>query len=53
MDDMLINIKEARTYIIDLMDMFTTLIEYGMKLNPDKCNFKISSGKFFNYMVTN
>ncbi|XP_074271113.1 uncharacterized protein LOC141595040 [Silene latifolia] len=35
-----------------LADTFQTLREFKIKLNPSKCSFGVSSGKFLGYMVT-
>ena len=36
----------------DLKETFNTLRPYSMKLNPSKCAFGVSSGKFLNFMVS-
>ena len=51
-DDMLIKRKEAKTHLADLQEAFDTLRRYRMKLNPVKCLFGISSGKFLGIMVS-
>jgi ribonuclease HI len=51
-DDMLVKSKESRDHIRDLHEAFATLKQYGMKLNPSKCAFGVSSGKFLGYMVS-
>jgi hypothetical protein len=51
-DDMLVKSKESRDHIRDLHEAFATLKQYGMKLNPAKCAFRVSSGKFLGYMVS-
>lgn len=35
-----------------LKDFFNILTKYGMKLNPKKCYFGVTSEKFFGYLVT-
>jgi len=52
MDDMLVKRKEESTYLDDLQEMFTTLRQYQMKLNPSKCAFEVVSGKFLGFMVS-
>ena len=32
--------------------MFNTFRQYNMKLNPAKCAFRVSSGKFLSFMVS-
>jgi hypothetical protein len=51
-DDMLVMSAESGDHIHDLHDAFGTLKLYGMKLNPMKCAFGLSSGKFLGYMVS-
>ena len=36
----------------DLQETFDTLRQYNMKLNPNKCAFGVSSGKFLGFMVS-
>ena len=51
-DDMLIKSREELTHLDDLKETFTTLKQYQMKLNPAKCVFGVSSGKFLGFMVS-
>ena len=51
-DDMLVKSKEAKTHLDDLQETFDTLRRYRMKLNPTKCVFGVSSGKFLGFMVS-
>ena len=51
-DDMLVKSKEAKTHLEDLQETFDTLRRYKMKLNPTKCIFGVSSGKFLGFMVS-
>jgi hypothetical protein len=52
MDDMLVKSAKLGDHINDLHEAFGTLKLYGMKLNPAKCAFGVSSGKFLGYMVS-
>ncbi|XP_074336054.1 uncharacterized protein LOC141673222 [Apium graveolens] len=36
----------------DLQEVFDILRSYNMKLNPSKCNFAVSLGKFLGHLVT-
>ena len=49
---MLIKSKEAKTHLADLQEAFDTLRRYRMKLNPVKCLFGISVGKFLGFTVS-
>ncbi|XP_073016710.1 uncharacterized protein [Primulina eburnea] len=51
-DDILGKSKEVMNFIDDLEETFTTLISYGIKLNPAKCIFGVKSGKFLGFIVT-
>ncbi|XP_073294523.1 uncharacterized protein [Primulina huaijiensis] len=51
-DDILIKTREVSCFIDDLAETFTTLKQYGIKLNPAKCVFGIRSGKFLGFLVT-
>ena len=51
-DDMLAKSKEEEHHLDDLKEMFETLRLYEMKLNPNKCVFGVSSGKFLGFMVS-
>ena len=51
-DDMLVKSKEEEDHLDDLKETFNTLRPYSIKLNPSKCAFGVSSGKFLNFMVS-
>jgi hypothetical protein len=51
-DDMLVKSTKSIDHVGDLQEAFETLKHYGMKLNPAKCAFGVSSGKFLGYMVS-
>ena len=51
-DDMLVKSKEEEDHLDDLRETFNTLRRYNMKLNPSKCAFGVSSGKFLGFMVS-
>ena len=36
----------------DLREIFDTLRSYNMKLNPNKCAFRVTAGKFLVFMVS-
>jgi hypothetical protein len=45
-DDMLVKSTESVSHVHDLHEAFKMLKQYGMKLNPTKCAFEVSSGNF-------
>ena len=51
-DDMLVKSKQRPDHVTHLQHAFDLLREYGMKLNPLKCAFGVSAGKFLGFMVT-
>ena len=51
-DDMLVKSKERPDHTKHLQETFELSRTYGMKLNPLKCAFGVSSGKFLGFMVT-
>ena len=52
MDNMLVKSKKELAHLDDLKETFTTLKQYQIKLNPSKCAFKVVSGKFLRFMVS-
>ena len=51
-DDMLVKSQDEGRHLEDLQETFDTLKQYHMKLNPSKCAFGVSSGKFLGFMVS-
>ena len=51
-DDMLVKSQDEGRHLEDLQETFDTLRQYHMKLNPSKCVFGVSSGKFLGFMVS-
>jgi hypothetical protein len=51
-DDILVKSRKAISHLADLKETFNTLRRYQMKLNPAKCAFSVSSGKFLGFMVS-
>ncbi|XP_030963996.1 uncharacterized protein LOC115985174 [Quercus lobata] len=51
-DDMLVKSQDEGRHLDDLQETFNTLRQYHMKLNPSKCAFGVSSGKFLGFMVS-
>ena len=52
-DDMLVNSTIAELHIAHMFEVFQILREYNMKLNPAKCAFGVSAGKFLGFIVNN
>ena len=51
-NDMLVKSQDEEIHLDDLQETFDTLRQYSMKLNPSKCAFGVSSGKFLSFMVS-
>ena len=51
-DDILVKSKECFDHTKHLQEALELLRRYGMKLNPLKCTFEVSSSKFLGFMVT-
>ena len=50
-DDMLVKSQLNKNHVDDLEECFSMLRKYNMKLNPQKCTFGVSSGKFLGFIV--
>ena len=50
-DDVLMKNQNEEIHLDNLQETFDTLWQYNMKLNPSKCAFGVSSGKFLGFMV--
>ena len=50
-DDMLVKSITAGLHIAHLSEAFQILRDYNMKLNPVKCAFGVSAGKFMGFIV--
>ena len=51
-DDMITKSRELVDHVQHLEETFDLLRKYRMKLNPKKCAFGISLGKFLGFMVS-
>ncbi|KAI5343694.1 hypothetical protein L3X38_011570 [Prunus dulcis] len=51
-DDMLVKAPKRGDHLKNLTEAFSLLHQYHMKLNPSKCTFGVSSGRFLGYLVT-
>ena len=50
-DDMLVKSIKAELHVDHLAESFQVLKDYRMKLNPTKCAFRVSTGKFLGFIV--
>ena len=51
-DDMLVKSLHENEHLNDLQETFDTLRSYNMKLNPSKCVFGVTVGKFLGFMMS-
>ena len=51
-DDLLVKSKKCLDHATHLQEAFEVLRAYDMKLNPSKCAFGVSAGRFLGFMVT-
>ena len=51
-DDMLVKSLQENDHLSNLQETFDTLRAYNMKLNPNKCVFRVTVGKFLGFMVS-
>ncbi|RVW14328.1 hypothetical protein CK203_099081 [Vitis vinifera] len=51
-DDIVVKSKTRDEHVLHLQEVFYLLRKYGMKLNPSKCAFGVSAGKFLGFMVS-
>ncbi|XP_026396218.1 uncharacterized protein K02A2.6-like [Papaver somniferum] len=49
-DDMLVKSKLRKDHHQDLRDIFEAMRKHNMKVNPEKCTFGVTSGKFLGYL---
>ena len=52
-DDMLVKSVKDGLHVAHLVEPFQVLKNYNMKLNPTKCAFGVSVGKFLGFIVNN
>ena len=51
-DDMLVKSVRENDHLNDLQETLNTFQSYNMKLNPSKCVFEVTAGKFLDFMVS-
>ncbi|CAL8122678.1 unnamed protein product [Prunus armeniaca] len=49
---MLVKAPKQADHLKNLTEAFSLLRQYRMKMNPSKCKFGVSSGRFLGYLVT-
>jgi len=51
-DDMVVTSTQETTHVADLEELFRTIVEHDLKLNPEKCIFKVHARKFLGFLFT-
>jgi len=51
-DDMMVTSQVKDQHVTDLEELFTTIAKYRLKLNPEKCVFRVEAGKFLGFLLT-
>ena len=51
-DDMLVKSIQEDDHLGGLEETLNTLRSYNMKLNPNKCAFRVTAGKFLEFLVS-
>ena len=51
-DDIQVKSRREEDHLEDLKETFNTLLSYNKKLNPDKCAFRVTAGKFLGFVVS-
>ena len=51
-NDMLVKSREGPDHAEHLQEAFELLLAYGIKLNPSKCAFGVSTGQSLGFLVT-
>jgi len=52
LDDLVVMSKAKDQHIADLEELFRTIAKYNLKLNLDKCIFRVEAGKFLGFLLT-
>jgi hypothetical protein len=45
-DDIIVKSTKQENHIVDLQESFANFRKAGLKLNPEKCVFRVKKGKF-------
>ena len=51
-DDIVVRSSSSEEHIHDLGEVFDTLRKFRLSLNPEKCVFGVSSGKFLGFLIS-
>lgn len=51
-DDMVVKSKDREGHIVNLRKFFERIKEYRLRLNPQKCTFRVTSRKLLGFLVS-
>ena len=51
-DDMVVTSQVKDQHVADLKELFTTITKHRLKLNLEKCVFRVETGKFLGFLLT-
>ena len=49
---MVVTSEREDQHVDDLEELFATITRYNLKLNPNKCVFRVEAGKFLGFLLT-
>ena len=50
-DDIVVKLAAFDSHLADLYKAFDKMCRYGLKMNPHKCAFKVSTRKFLGFII--
>jgi hypothetical protein len=50
-DDIVVKSAEFSSHVADLRKAFDKMRQYGLKMNPHKCAFGVSAGRFLGFVI--
>jgi hypothetical protein len=51
-DDIIVKSTKQENHVADLQETFANFRQAGLKLNPEKCVFRVKKGKFLGFLVS-
>ena len=51
-DDMIVKSKDRECHTINLRKFFERIKEYRLRLNPQKCTFRVTVGKLLGFLMS-
>ena len=51
-DDMIVLADDMDRHCVNLEDAFAEIRRHNIRLNPAKCSFGVTGGKFLGYMIS-